>query len=184
MEPDVPEEMLLAIDELREARMTQYRARKAAEEVEYRRLQAISTIRRERYDDLYVNAKAVFEWRETFAETGVAYEIWGLLGSKTRLPIFGAKFWRGEPAPPDDRTVWATLAFEGWTAGAFGYPPFWYEERHKGRLSHQVRICHVHELVDKLHPEFLAQLHDHLNGPDAWQFIIKELKRRTTPKGT
>ena len=33
-------------------------------------------------------------------------------------------------------------------------------------------------IVDKLHPDFLTQLAEHLRGPDSWKYIIQELNRR------
>lgn len=182
MKLEVPEGVYQAIREFQLARTAQYRAQRATEEAEYRRRHKISELRYARYDELFGYAKSVFEWRKVFTESDVAKDIWRLIGNRTRLPIFGAKFWRGEPAPPKDRTTWSRIVLEEWNAGSFGCPPFWYEERHKGQRSHQERICHVHELVDKLHPEFLAQLHEHLHGPEAWRFIIQELER-WKPKG-
>ena len=177
MKLHVPDEVRAILGKADAADSARYRAQQAARDAEHARLVEIEKLRLVRQKELSRAAADVFAWREAFVATEESGRIWRHIGSKARLPIFGAKFWRGEPAPSGDRTVWAVLAFEGWNAGAFGLPPFWYEERHKGRSSHEQRIISPQDLVDAVHPDFLAQCAAHLAGPDAWKWILQDIER-------
>lgn len=175
----IPDDVRAALAAADMAEAVRYCAKRAVEEAESARLRRIAELRLARHEELQECAEAVFAWRQAFAATEEAARIWRYLGDRVRLTIFVAKFWRGEPAPAGDRTTWAVLSFEGWRAGSFGLPPFWYEERYKGHGSFEARLCHQHELIDGLHPDFLAALRAHLEGPDAWKFILQDLERFT-----
>ena len=169
-------EVLAALDEMERAETKKYRAKRTGEEKELARLRAIDEIRLARQVELNRCATEIFEWRAAFVELPETKRIWPALGGKARLPLFFARFWRGEPVPASDRTACAGLVFEAWLP-SFGLPPFWYEERYKGHVSAEARLTSPRELVDRLHPDFLAAAHAHLTGPEMWKFILQELQR-------
>ena len=177
----VPDEVRQAINNADLAEFARNRAKKVAEEKERKRVQKIEELRHTRADELRKYAERVFDWREAFVRTEEAKRIWELIGEKTRLVIFGARYWRGEPALADERHVWAVLAFESWPAGRIGLPSFWYEERYQSShgvsIPCEIRITAQQGLIDTVHPDFLKELYEHLNGPDTWKFILQELRR-------
>jgi hypothetical protein len=177
MKIHVPEPVLSMLEKADGAESRKYRAQRAAQDAENARLRAIADLRIARRDELGQAAAAVFAWREAFVETEESGRIWRHVGDKARLTLYVDKFWRGEPTPPRDVTCSAVLAFEAWRPGAFGLPPFWYEERHKGRTSFEQRIISPQDLVDAVHPDFLARAAAHFAGPDAWKWILMDLER-------
>lgn len=176
---EVPEAVRAALDQAERADLKQRRAERTAREKENERLREIAEYRLSRGAELQKAAQAVFAWRESFVATPESSRIWDRIGDKQRLTLYIAKFWRGEPATPGDRTSWAVLAFEGWRAGAFGLPPFWYMERFKGHTSFEQRIISPQDLVDATHPDFLAGCAAHLAGPEAWKWVLLDLQRGT-----
>ncbi|HTK04528.1 MAG TPA: hypothetical protein VL500_03000 [Candidatus Eisenbacteria bacterium] len=179
MKLHVPGSVLSLLEKADGAETRKHRAERAAQDAENARLRAIAELRLARREELWQAATAVFAWREAFVATEESGRIWRHLGDKARLMLYVDKFWRGEPAPPNDRTCSAVLAFEAWRPGAFGLPPFWYEERHKGRTSFEQRIISPQDLVDAVHPDFLARAAAHFAGPDAWKWILTDLERHT-----
>lgn len=177
MKLHVPDTVRTMLEKADGAESREYRARRAAQDAENARLRAIAELRIARRDELWEAATAVFAWREAFVATDESARIWRHVGDKVRLTLYAGKFWRGEPTPPNDRACSAILAFEAWRPGAFGLPPFWYEERHKGRTSFEQRIISPQDLVDAVHPDFLARAAAHFAGPDAWKWILMDLER-------
>lgn len=181
MKIKIPDEVRHAIKDADLAafarRSAEIRAAKATKEREQARLLEIDELRAARHDELRQRAEYVLGWRAAFVQTEEAQRIREIVGDGTRLTVFCAKYWRGEPLPPDDRQAWAVFAIEGRRSGSAGLPPFWYEEKFKGHTSYEKRIATRQQLIDAVHPDFLKELHEHLNGPDAWKFILQELKR-------
>lgn len=174
---EVPDAVRAALEKADQADGRRRRAERTAQERENDRLRAIAELRLARRDELYPAAESVFAWREGFVAAPESSRIWERIGDKARLSLYVAKFWRGEPATPGDRTSWAVLAFEAWRPGAFGLPPFWYMERFKGHTSFEQRIISPQDLMDATHPDFLAGCAAHLAGPDAWQWVLADLER-------
>ncbi len=177
MKLTVPDRVRQVLDAADEAERRIYRAERAAQDRENARLRAIAELRLARRDELWQAARSVFAWREAFVATEESGRIWRHVGDKARLMLYVGKFWRGEPASPDDRTCSAILAFEARLPGVLGPLPFWYEERHKGYTSFEQRVISPQDLVDAVHPDFLAGAAAHLAGPDAWKWVLMDLER-------
>ncbi len=179
MKLDVPAKVRYAIKDADMRRFAETTRKIRAREKEDRRLGKIADLRNRRRIELTECAMFVFEWRNAFTSTEEYRRICELIGDQTRLPIYGARFWKGEPT--DDRHAWATLSFEEWTAGAPGFPPLHYEERYNAaqgsHLAVDARIIESYKLTDTVHPDFLAGLAAHLRGPDPWKYVIQTIER-------
>jgi len=171
---NAPKEVMELLEEIDRRATARYNAEYRRQQLERERLRRIQDLKLARYDEVWGYARFLFQWLGDFLQTPEARRIWEVVGKEGRLPIFTAKFWRGEPCPPEDRTTWATLALDGWCHHLR------YEEWHKGQRSFRSqRLTSCQEIFDALHPEFLKQLQTHLTGPDAWKYIIKELRKRS-----
>jgi len=169
----VPLEVTEIIESAEKRDLARYEAEHRRAKAEAARRRRILDLKLANYDEVWDDAEFLDNWRIDFLQTPEAARIWRLLGREARLPVFSARFWRGEPAPPDDRGVWAMLTLDGWIHHLR------YEEWHKGRCSMRgERLTCCQEIFDALHPEFLKQLRRHLEGPDAWKYILKELSKQ------
>jgi len=171
----IPPEVMELVETAENRDLARYQAECLRNEAERSRLRQILDLKLERYDEVWDNAEFADNWRREFLQTKEAARIWRLLGPEARLPIFAARFWRGEPAPVGDQATWAMLVLDGYLHH------FHYEEWHKGHCSSRgERMTSCQDLFDGLHPDFLKQLREHLSGPDAWKHILRELAKRTT----
>lgn len=171
MKLKAPPEVRSAIKDVDLAKFGQLRREMLARTAEKKRLRALSDLREEQRASLDAAAAFVFEWRAAYADTEEARRICELMGAETPVVIFGARFWKGEPT--DDRHCWATLSI------ADG--PLLYQERYNSAMgshaSQKTLITGPAALVEAVHPEYLEKCRDHLDGPDAWKFILQELGR-------
>lgn len=171
MKLKVPAEVRHAIKDVDLAKFGRLKRDMNGREIEKKRLEAIDRLRQSRNDRLLSAAAFVFAWRDAYADTGEARRICEMLGESAPVPIFGARFWKGEPT--DDRHCWAVLSI------ADG--PLAYEERYNSVAgSHaavRTLIADPAGLVATVHPDYLEQCKAHLVGPDAWKFILRELER-------
>lgn len=177
MKLDVPETVRLLLEKADDAESRWRREEQAAADAENVRLRAIAELRIARNAELQQAAAEVFAWRWAFVATDDADRIWHHVGDKTRLTLYVDHFWRGEPVLLTDRACSAALTLGPWDSGILGMPPFWYEERHKGRKAVEREIASPPDLVDGVHPDFLMKLAAHLAGPDAWTWIQRDLER-------
>jgi hypothetical protein len=111
-------ELRAAIDAVAAALAAQEAREQARLQAESERLQRIQELRAARADSLLMSAKYVFDWCTAFKDTEDWCRIQQLAnregqagaGLESRaLPVFGARFFRGEPSPGDART-WGTLS--------------------------------------------------------------------------
>jgi len=177
----IPEEVENLVSSLEtEKRQAEERKRRREEETreKYRR---IDQLRDEREDELKEAAAFVFEWARAFAMSDTGLRIARLDGPRTRIPIFHAKFWLGEPQPETTVTVWASLQLCKGTSTHKDIA-LRYSEHHKGHEISHVDIPLAPKLWRVVHPDFLAQCAEHLKSDDAFKYILQELKRRQPPK--
>ncbi len=167
----IDQELADAIAELDRKRRERKEAARLSAENERRRLEAVSLDRQARHDELWSYAEAALKWREDFLRSTETQRIWEILGDHERLPLFFAKFWRGEPCPPGDIATCAVITLDD----LWHY--FHYEERHKGQVSFKSpRLMTPSDLVERLHPDLLKQLSEHLAGPAALAQVTAFLK--------
>ena len=170
----VPQEILKLIEAAESLDLARYAAERRRAEAETAKRRRILDLKMTRYDEVWGNAEFFDRWRIDFLQTPEAARLWRLLGPEARLPIFAARFWLGEPSYVGERTTWAMLVLDG----RLHHPR--YEEWHRGHRSLRgERLTSVQDIFDGLHPDFLKQLREHLEGPDAWKYVLQELTKRT-----
>jgi hypothetical protein len=168
----LPRKVTEKIEAVEKKEMDRYGAERRRQQLESERRRRLQDEKLARYDEVWGNARFLDGWRVEFLQAPETERIWRIVGPEGRLPIFAAKFWLGEPCPPNDRTCWAALVLDGWCHH------FRYEEWHKGRRSFRSeRLTGCQEIFDALHPDLLKQLREFLSGPDAWKYVIQELDR-------
>lgn len=177
MQDFVPKEISDLIAAIEAKRDAAFQARVRAEEAERERLGKIEALRESRRTELTAACRAIDDWLERFEKTA-GPSIWRLHGAG--IVIFNAKFWRGEPCPPDDRVCSAQLRFG---------PPgnitkrLVYEELHKGRVSVNRPLLSAWTLQQSAHPDFVTQCAAHLQSGEVWKTIRVSLERiATTPR--
>jgi len=168
----LPKEVEDRIKAREKRELDRYAVIRRQERLEDERRQRLLDEKLARRAEVTAYARSLDQWRLDFINMPEAERLWRLLGPDQRLPVFVGRFWLGEPCPPNDRTTCAILTLEGRMHN------FHYEERHKGQLSSKSRpLATAQNLFDELHPDFLKQACEHLQGPDAWKFILQELDR-------
>ncbi len=167
----IDQELIEALGGLEEKRREARLRAERTKELEHQRIEALARERQARRDELCQYAEIVLRWREEFLRTPEAQRIWAALGENERLPLFFAKFWRGEPCPPNDRATCAVITLDD----LWHY--YHYEERHKGMVSFKSqRLATTDDLCGQIHPEMLRQLFEHLSGPNALSQVAAYLK--------
>ncbi len=177
MQDFVPEDVTALIAEIEAQKDADYQVRKLREETELARLRGIEDLRQERASDLIVACGHIGQWIATF-ETEVGPSIWRL-NNDAGIVIFSAKFWRGEPTPPNDVTCSAQLRLG---------PPektvterLVYEELHKGHVSAKQPLLCADHLWVRTHPAFVTECAAHLASGRVWDTIRITLERLKKP---
>lgn len=170
----MPEDIRVLIERLETKKGEAYRAQKRAKDAERERLAAIEALRQERADELRAACRRIGAWIERFNETA-GPAIWQLLGERSALVIFSAKFFRGEPTPPGDVVGSAQLRIGGPEVGATDR--LVYEESQKGQIVARHPLLGVTMLWMRAHPDFVAQCDAQLAGPDAWKHVRQRLQQ-------
>lgn len=168
--PDIVE-MIAAIEARQDER---FQEKKRAEDAEAERRLRIQDLRDAQAGELQAACARIGDWIERFEKTA-GPAIWRF---EHRIVIFAAKFWRGEPAPPDDRRTIAQLRI-GPPAGT-ATERFAYEEIHSGvpaQSVHRTPLLTISQLWRKTHPDFVLQCDAHLSGLDAWKHVRETLER-------
>ncbi len=173
----VPEEVGVALAAAEEARAKAQQARERTALAEKARLMAIQQRREEGERELNEHARAVFRWVGAFALTPEAQQVRSFIGEEGRVELFGARFWRGEPVPAGDISSWAVTSFTIPDASRDQTPRLWYVERYRSRDQTPHPIRHPVQLVETVHPDYLVALRAHLEGPEAWSYILQDLRR-------
>lgn len=180
MKDFVPSDITEMIAELEARQDERFHEKKRAEDAEAERLLRMQDLRDARAVELQAACARIGAWIERFEKTA-GPAIWRF---EHRLVIFTAKFWRGEPAPPDDRRTIAQLRI-GPPAGK-ATERYAYEEVHSGvpaQSVHRTPLVTISQLWRKTHPDFVLQCDAQLSGPDAWKDIRATLERLNRAPG-
>lgn len=176
MEPFVPTEITELLAALEAKQDAAFGKKKLAEDAERARQARIMKLRVAREPQLMAANKAIADWLDRFRETIAP----ALFRFEPRIVVFSAKFWNGEPAPPDDRTTSAQLVVKD-TAKRDGnrtsIAPLAYEEVHKGQVSVSIPIILPMYLWSSVHPDFTMQCAAQLSGSEAWKPVRALLER-------
>jgi hypothetical protein len=171
MQDFVPKEISDLIAAIEAKQDADFQERKRAEEAERARLAGIEELRERRAGQLKQACRTINDWLERFEKTA-GPSVWRLHGHG--IVIFSAKFWRGEPCPPNDRACSAQLRFG---------PPgdvtkrLVYEELHKGHASVSQPLLSAWTLQQSAHPDFVTQCAAHLESGEVWKTIRASLER-------
>lgn len=178
----VPAEVVSALKAVEKAKEQSQLAEKAAENARLQRELRIDELRKVQYDELYRCAEDIAAWCRAFDKSAEGKAL-GQLVSPSRLRLFvSSRYWLGEPSPAGSVTTCDTITLNPDEIVGTGFPILWLESLHKGMRTYERSIESIADLVFKLHPGFLKEVHAHLSGKDAWKFIIQELERRAPRK--
>lgn len=141
-----------------------------AEEAHRARLKKIDDLREARLGLLTDTAEFVGNWVCELEQNEELKKV-GKLRSK--ITLFVAHFWLGEPASTTQITTCAKLSLN------MKESVLVYDELHKGRVSSQI-VLPYHSgfscLVQLLHPEFLLQFAESIRNGKVWDYIEQSLK--------
>ncbi len=91
------------------------------------------------------------------------------------IRIFCAPFWLGLPVPEAHGTTFATIEVNKHGNVSYG-------ERYKGMPAHTINLGKIpivpELLVEKLHPDYLIQLAEHLESGAVWDYIESAMPKR------
>ena len=169
---NIPKKVLAKTAELKRRRRERREAEHRAARDEANRLRRLAEIREAHAVPSQTCVTFLIAWRLGLLSDPGSKRLFEAVGPKGGLTVFIGKFWRGEPCPPGDRTTWAKLEL---LADNRHYS---YSEWHKGHESYRSRpLVTRDDLFNELHPDFLQQMVSHLNGPDAWKYVLNDLDR-------
>lgn len=172
VEMKIPKDVIDRID-----RLEKERQRRAKAETRIKRRNALAAskllkLKRSRIDELILCAHCVYTWINEFVNSGEGRKLVAQLGI---VGIFCAPFWQGYPAPESAASTFATLEIDK-DGNVF------YLERYKWMPSRELLVGRITFnptlLIEKLHPDYLAQLAEHVKSGAVWNYIKSTLPKK------
>lgn len=171
----IPEKILERVEEFEKKKKERQVAKKEQKQRDQKMLKDLDDLRSFRFVELMHCADRICCWLNDFVESQDGKRLLRQVG---QIGIFSAPFWRGFPVPESRSTTFASISVD--KRGNVVY-----EERYKWHPAHETSLGKIPMsnsnsrlmLVKKLHPDYLAQMDEHLRSEAVWDFIELNLPK-------
>ncbi len=171
----IPETIMKKVEGLADKNKRREIAEKKRVEKEHTQTKGLEDLRKLNWVQLNVHAREILHWIYEFVRSPDGKKFFKQVHT---IRIFCASFWLGFPVKEAYSTTFATIEVDR-------HGNVSYNERYKGMPAHTIKLGKIpivpETLVEKLHPDYLVQLAEHLLSGAVWNYIETAMPEAIDP---